>query len=100
MNWWCIYSYAYGVNHDGAHWIISTQDDLPASVPRVKVEYAYDHQGRMVWKEISRKDAKLGSRANGQHPLGRLNINAYFNERLADEFGGKVGDRKSCKIVP
>jgi hypothetical protein len=26
--------------------------------------------------------------------------NAYFNERLADELSGKVGDRKSCKIVP
>jgi hypothetical protein len=25
-----------------------TRDDLPASVPRLKVEYAYDHQGRMV----------------------------------------------------
>jgi hypothetical protein len=26
--------------------------------------------------------------------------NAYFNERLADQLRGKVGDRKSCKIVP
>jgi RHS repeat-associated protein len=30
-----------------------TRDDIPAAVPRVTVEYAYDHQGRMAWKQIS-----------------------------------------------
>ena len=30
--------------------LAETREDLPAGVPCVKVEYAYDHQGRMVWK--------------------------------------------------
>ena len=30
-----------------------TRDDLPVDVPCVTVEYAYDHQGRMVWKQVS-----------------------------------------------
>ena len=34
-----------------------TRDDLPVGVPRVKVEYAYDHQSRMVWKQFSRRGA-------------------------------------------
>ncbi len=39
-----------------------TRDDLPAAVPRVKVEYAYDHQGRMVWKQISTNAVALSTR--------------------------------------
>jgi len=30
-----------------------TRNDLPPEVPRYKIEYAYDHQGRMVFKEVS-----------------------------------------------
>jgi len=29
-----------------------TRDDLPLDVPRYRIEYAYDHQGRMVSKDI------------------------------------------------
>ena len=39
-----------------------TRDDLNLpSLPRHRVEYAYDHQGRMVWKEVSdvSKNCKL-----------------------------------------
>ena len=61
MTWWCIYSYAYGVNPDGAQWTLSAQGDLPAAVSRVKVECADDHQGRMVWKETKRRDAEAQS---------------------------------------
>ena len=31
--------------------------DLPPEVPRYKIDYAYDHRGRMVWKNISRYDS-------------------------------------------
>ena len=39
-----------------------TRDDLPVGVPRVKVEYAYDHQGRMVWKQISTNAVVVSTR--------------------------------------
>ena len=39
-----------------------TRDDLSDTVPRVKVEYAYDHQGRMVWKQVSTNAVALSSR--------------------------------------
>ena len=39
-----------------------TRNDLPVDVPRVKVEYAYDHQGRMVWKKVSTNAVVLSTR--------------------------------------
>jgi RHS repeat-associated protein len=39
-----------------------TRDDLPAAVPRFRVEYAYDHQGRMVWKQVSTNAVALSTR--------------------------------------
>ena len=41
---------------------VETRDDLPAAVPRVRVEYTYDHQGRMVWKQISTNAVILATR--------------------------------------
>jgi len=32
---------------------VETRDDLPPEVPRHRIDYAYDHQGRMVFKEVS-----------------------------------------------
>ena len=39
-----------------------TRDGLPAAVPRVTVEYAYDHQGRMVLKQISTNTVIVSTR--------------------------------------
>jgi RHS repeat-associated protein len=42
--------------------LAETREDLPAGVPCVKVEYAYDHQGRMVWKQFSTNTVILSTR--------------------------------------
>jgi RHS repeat-associated protein len=45
--------FAYTWNGENRLIKAETRDDLPAAVPRMKVEYAYDNQGRMVWKQVS-----------------------------------------------
>ena len=49
---------------DGENRLIKaeTREDLPVDVPRVKVDYAYDHQGRMVWKQFSTNTVILSTR--------------------------------------
>jgi len=33
--------------------VAETRNDLPPEVPRYRIDYAYDHQGRMISKEVS-----------------------------------------------
>jgi len=43
----------YGRQHTHWHGLVTNQSSggVPAAVPKHRIQYAYDHQGRMVWKE-------------------------------------------------